>query len=69
MNNSKSQAKRIAIEQGRSVHGMQTLSQALRTEAVLVATNGITRKSKRLQLFRLMIECADALGAAEMERQ
>jgi hypothetical protein len=47
---------------------MQTLSQKLRTEAVLVAKNGITSNLKRTRIAKLMIECADALAGAEADK-
>lgn len=44
------------------------LSQRLRTEAALVAKNGITRNLKRTRIAKLMIECADALAGAEADK-
>lgn len=46
---------------------MSTLSQQLRTEAALIAKNGITRTTKRQRIARLMLDCADALAAAEAD--
>jgi len=47
---------------------MQTLAQQLRTEAALVAKNGITRRAPRARIVRLMLECADALAGADADR-
>lgn len=47
---------------------MQTLSQQLRTEAALIARNGITKSLTRARIARLMLECADALAGADADR-
>ena len=46
---------------------MTTLSQDLRTEAALIAGNGLTRKRNRQRVAGLMLRCADWMADAEAD--